>query len=299
MDHRTPRPISPEKLQRYATRIARAVSLLAQSIERGEGVPALDTLAEAAGFSSFHFHRIYRALTGETVAATAVRLRTGRALQALLDPQRSITRIALDQGFSTPQAFARAFRQATGYTPSDLRADPARTETLRDSLMNAQPPHAPLQLSLQSLEPLHLVALHYVGDPAGLNGAYQTLFDWAMAAERVHDITSLFGVALDDPRDQRSDQSRFIAAIAMAAPPPLAPELSALTLAGGYYWVHTHTGDYDGLYAVMDALFAKWPAAFDGERDGRPSFFRYLDDPEQTPAEACRAEIYLPTARED
>jgi len=298
MNQSEPRAISPEKLARYAARIERAAMLLAQSIERGDGVPALEVLAAAAGFSPFHFHRVYRALTGETVAATAVRLRTGRALQALLNHSRSITRIALDQGFATPQAFARAFRQATGHTPSDLRSDPARTEALRDELMKQQDCQAPLQLNLKSIEPLHLVALHYLGDPAGLNAAYQTLFDWALAEGRIDDIASLFGVALDDPRDQASEQTRFVAAIAMPNPPALAPGLSMMNLAGGGYWVHTHTGDYDGLYAVIDELFAGWPGAFECEEGGRPTFFRYLDDPEQTPAETCRAEIYLPASED-
>jgi len=63
----------------YAVRIDRAIALLAQRLAAGEPPPTLDEMAAAAHFSPFHFHRIYRALTQETLAQTVARLRQDRA----------------------------------------------------------------------------------------------------------------------------------------------------------------------------------------------------------------------------
>ena len=60
----------------YGRRIARAMARIAADPARA---PSLEELAEAAAFSPFHFHRIYRELTGETPAETLARERLSRA----------------------------------------------------------------------------------------------------------------------------------------------------------------------------------------------------------------------------
>ena len=67
----------------YARRVDAVVSLLQATIAVGGDLPGLAELAAAAHFSPFHFHRIWRALTGETVGATIARLRMARALHLL------------------------------------------------------------------------------------------------------------------------------------------------------------------------------------------------------------------------
>ncbi|RDI99709.1 hypothetical protein DVT68_02375 [Dyella solisilvae] len=59
----------------YLRRIDRAVALLQAAVDAGGQLPVVPQLAAAAHLSPFHFHRIYRALTGETVGATTGRLR--------------------------------------------------------------------------------------------------------------------------------------------------------------------------------------------------------------------------------
>jgi AraC family transcriptional regulator len=75
----------------------------------------LEHLAAIACFSPFHFHRLFRAWTGETLQAFVHRLRLERAAAELVfNRPKSITAIALDCGFSGSSAFARAFKEAFG-----------------------------------------------------------------------------------------------------------------------------------------------------------------------------------------
>ena len=79
-------------------------------------------LALAAASSEYHFHRMFKAVTGETVAQCIRRHRIGAAARRLVyHPSLSITDIALDCGFSSSANFAKAFRQAEGCTPSQYR----------------------------------------------------------------------------------------------------------------------------------------------------------------------------------
>lgn len=78
----------------------------------------LERVAQAAGFSPFHFHRVFRAMVGETLAQFVKRLRLDRALARLsADPDRSLTEVALDAGFGSSSDFSRSFKQRFGVPP--------------------------------------------------------------------------------------------------------------------------------------------------------------------------------------
>jgi AraC family transcriptional regulator len=73
---------------------------------------SLDRLAGVAGFSSFHFHRIFKSITGETVNEIVTRLRLERAVALLHStPELSITDAAFACGFRSVSVFSRAFKK--------------------------------------------------------------------------------------------------------------------------------------------------------------------------------------------
>lgn len=84
--------------------------------------PTLDEIASEVAVSSFHFHRIFKAQVGETVAGFSCRLRMEKAaLQLIESPCCDITGLALQVGFSSSQNFAKAFRQHFLLTPGEFR----------------------------------------------------------------------------------------------------------------------------------------------------------------------------------
>jgi AraC family transcriptional regulator len=78
-------------------------------------------LASVAGFSVPHFHRLWRAHTGQNVAAYLRRMRQKRAALKLRMGAVDITEVALSAGYETHAAFTRAFRQQYGLSPSRFR----------------------------------------------------------------------------------------------------------------------------------------------------------------------------------
>ena len=104
----------------YAHRIERAISLLEQNTLAGK-LTSLHDLASAAALSPYHFHRVFRVMTGETVGAVVARVRLGGAMPGL---DRTILEAVEKSGYATSQAFARAVKDRTGATPSALRNDP-------------------------------------------------------------------------------------------------------------------------------------------------------------------------------
>lgn len=121
--------------------VERVVAHLQASIRAGEPLPDLAALAAVAQQSPHHFHRVYRALAGETLGQTIARLRLSYALHLLGEPASTVTEVALAVGYQTPQALARAFRSLLQASPSSLRNAPAvRAQKLQQLAMPSLPP---------------------------------------------------------------------------------------------------------------------------------------------------------------
>lgn len=81
----------------------------------------LEDIASYAGFSKFHFSRIFTEYTGETFYQYLQQKRINYAQTLLSNPSLSITEVAYQAGFTSSTAFTRVFRKSTGYTPSQFR----------------------------------------------------------------------------------------------------------------------------------------------------------------------------------
>ncbi|MEW6402415.1 MAG: AraC family transcriptional regulator [Chloroflexota bacterium] len=92
-----------------------------------------EVLAEIAGFSVPHFHRIFTAQVGENIASYVRRVRMERAGRKLRMGAVDITEVALAAGYDSHAAFSKAFKQHFGLSPSEFRqlGCTAATEILR------------------------------------------------------------------------------------------------------------------------------------------------------------------------
>src|ERR1700749_3315233 len=107
---------SPAKSE-YAQRIDRVIDYLRGNLDRPV---KLAELASVACFSEFHFHRIFRAVSGETLNSFTNRLRLEKAARLLRYSEQTLTDIALECGFSSSATFSRAFRSHSATSPTQF-----------------------------------------------------------------------------------------------------------------------------------------------------------------------------------
>ncbi len=81
----------------------------------------LDEAAALAGFSKYHFTRLFKSFTGNSFYKYLNRKRIEQAEKLLVDPEISITEVALQSGFSSLSAFIRMFKIVKGCTPTEFR----------------------------------------------------------------------------------------------------------------------------------------------------------------------------------
>jgi AraC-like DNA-binding protein len=102
----------------YAQRINRVIDYLRGNLDRQV---KLEELAKVACFSEFHFHRIFGAVSGETLNNFTNRLRLEKAARLLRYSDQSLTDIAFACGFSSSATFSWAFRSGYDTSPRQFR----------------------------------------------------------------------------------------------------------------------------------------------------------------------------------
>ena len=103
----------------YYVRLKRSLDLILRHLDRHVTVEEVST---EAAFSRFHCQRMFRAMTGESIAELVRRMRLQRAAHRLRHESVTVIEVALDAGYGSEEAFSRAFRRGCGMSPSRYRA---------------------------------------------------------------------------------------------------------------------------------------------------------------------------------
>lgn len=114
----------------YVDRVNRAIDFITARLAEPL---RLDDVAQAACFSPFHFHRVFRTATGETVADFVMRVRLERAVYLLSHRAGArLSDVALACGFSSSSHFSRAFRAKFGVSPRQFDIEAFRASNRED-----------------------------------------------------------------------------------------------------------------------------------------------------------------------
>ena len=115
-------PDQPSLHEQHAAKVAEACRL----IEESEQVPDLAALASHAGLSPWHFHRVFKAITGLTPKAYA-NARRARRVRTELSRSESVTAAVYDAGYNSNGRFYAESNEVLGMTPRSYRAGGANT----------------------------------------------------------------------------------------------------------------------------------------------------------------------------
>lgn len=281
--------------------VARARRYLRQHL--GEEV-ALGEVAKAAGASPYHFARLYHAMTGETVFTTLTRFRLERAAQRLsAEPKRPVSEIALEVGFATPSSFAKAFRAATGLSPTEHRAGGAELqEAARRAL--APPPRTEAPGPRASWSgpvwrergAVRVIRVRELGDYGDLSAplAWERLaacFAGTDALQRYPHI----GATHDDPRVVAAAALRYDAGLIVEDERVAAPAGAvAESWEGGRYAVFLHRGAYSRIDASFEEIAREWSLRAQPVLRDAPYLEVYVTSSRDIPEEELLTELWIP-----
>jgi AraC family transcriptional regulator len=244
----------------YLARISRCLDFLNRNL--GHDL-SLNSLAKAACFSAFHFHRIFLNLVGETPNEYVRRLRLEKSANMLINfPGRSVTDIALDCGFSGSAVFARAFRAYFGVSARGWRAREhvKQDQTARSPAKKQAAPYDVRTAVEIKTFPFYLIA--YVQCREGYNRsigrAWNTLFRWAYPENLVTENTLMIGIPLDNPDITPRKKCRYNACITVPPQVRAGGEVCTGHIEAGKYAVHHFKGKESLIKDAYSYIYGTW-----------------------------------------
>lgn len=252
---------------------------------------SLDVLADVAALSRFHFHRVFRAITGETVAATVRRIRMDHAAVMLTHATTPIAEIAPAVGYPNVPSFTRAFAEVYKMPPGAYRrAGQYRPHLTRFRTGDPAMTHP---VTIRTEAPRRFAGIRHRGPYPEVGQALDKLFAALGARGLVDQAEGLGCVFLDDPETVAPEDLNSLAGVFVAPDFPADAPLEEMTIPGGRYGVMRYTGPYAGLSAAYDVLFCDW-LPNSGEAPGEaPVFETYVNSPADTPPDKLITEIWL------
>ena len=255
---------------------------------------SLETLAHVSGFSRFHWHRIYRAVRGETTAQTVRRLRLERAAAMLRETSWPVERIARKAGFTGSEVFSRSFLRSYGTTPSRFRTGqrPASTDSALTSSGSGstssvrEVPGWPVRVEARC--GYRLAASEHRGAYMDIGRAFSRVKD------RMGAGSPMVAIYEDDPDAVPRADLRSAAGTVADPGTKIPHDLVERTVPAGRYAIMRYIGPYSSMHAAYLWLYGQWlPNSGEEPRD-HPIIEEYLTDPATIPPVRAVTDILLP-----
>src|SRR5215475_13280329 len=289
----------------YAQRINRVIDYLRENLDRQM---KLEELAKVAGFSEFHFHRIFGAVSGETLNNFTNRLRLEKAARLLRYSDQSLTDIALDCGFSSSATFSRAFRSGYDTSPSQFRkSGEIKKSKIRKELfpedayglpMSAAEKKAAFPVRLIDI-PERQVAYIRVTNAFEMDrvlAALKTVIEWAKS-QNIFSQGILFGMSVDDPHVTPKHLYRYEVCLASSFPFECMEGMSKMKMPAMRYATTKVSGDIRKVSTAWDYLYRDWLINSVHEPEHAPALEIFLDKESATDWSHFELELCLPVRK--
>ncbi len=260
----------------YEDRLIRVVDYIHDNLD---GDLSLDTLADVAAMSRFHWHRVFHAMTGETLAQTTRRIRLYRASVLLVTGTEPIPKVASRCGYANTASFTRAFSESFGLSPGAYRKRGIPAPPVR---INARGDFEMYDVEIRNEPARRLAIVHHRGDYLEVGAAFEKAAATIAARPDLCPPGKMIGVYLDDPDAVPADELRSMAGCEVPDGPAIAPPLEEYSLAGGRHAVLNHVGPYTGLHKAYAYLFGDWLPKSGEEPGDTPPFELYVNTPHDT-----------------
>ena len=266
----------------------------------------LEELARVACFSSFHFHRIFAAMTGETIADHVRRLRLERAAIELKSGAKQVIQVALDAGYEAHEAFTRAFKAAYGVSPAEfrratgpiaIRSAPSGVH-FREGvpLTTFNTNHITtkiMKVITKKIKPMRVAYLRHVGPYENVRQTWIDLTARLSAEKQIRKRSVFIGIGYDNPTVTPAAELRYDACITVDEEYGPKKPVELQTIVGGDYAVAKNC-PVGKIKDAFQYLYGKWLARSSRELRPAPSFMVFVGTRDAVAPKKQRVDIYMP-----
>lgn len=316
------------KRNEYVARINRVIDYIENNLQKE--LP-LSHLAQIAHFSPFHFHRLFRAMVGEPLNQFIQRIRIEKAaVQLATDPAKSITEIALDNGYTSSASFARIFKERFQMSASQWRENsekhlhgnqdhtisqarlPDRQNENTPSVRTGFDAEAnqvywkivpknlnPIEIRIREMPTFNVAYIRNIGpyqaDEALFRNLFERLFKWALARDLFKPPeTTFLCVYHDDPKITDDNKLRISACMTVPKGTETDGEVGQMTIPGGKYAVASCIVASNQYEEAWDAIMGAWLPDSGFQPDESFCYEIVRNKPDEHPQHLHFVDIHVP-----
>jgi AraC family transcriptional regulator len=232
-------------------------------------------LADSANYSPFHFQRVYSEILGESPTSTVRRIRLAGAAHRLASSDTPITSIALDAGYESSQAFARAFRNFAHSTPGEFRD---QQRSLGEERMSHG---AGRRIRIIEQPAFQVVTVPHDGPVATIPLAFRYLQRWGSGQSGFENAPPV-GVVFQDHK--KPERIRYCAGLRVSSRLQSAGRAQIDLVGGGRYAAVRLCGPYALIAPTFMTLIEQWLPRSGFRLDSRPALELYRRSQSETGA---------------
>lgn len=265
--------------------------------------PSLELIADEAALSAFHFHRIFKSVTGQTPKNYQQHIKWSKSKELLRKSGYSIVDISDLMGYSNPESFARAFKIQFGISPQEFRNGTDVHSTIPDQadiyteleakLWKLYSNYKPEIIDLQEL---YYISYRHQGSYKSVGLSWLKLRMFALSKGYFSHQNRTFGIIHDDPYLTESSHTRYDACIQTDALTTGNKWFSTGKIAAGRYAVYTYAGPYEHFFALYNVIFRHFIEKMDLRIDTRPTLEFYKQGPPRFKPEEYITNLMIPVA---
>ncbi len=268
----------------YLERIGRAVQFMEENLKKDL---TLDAIAQSVYLSGFHFNRLFHLVVGESPGRYLRRRRLYEAAKELQETRKTVTDIALEYCYRSPEAFSRAFTGQFGCNPKIYKANPARLAPMlkpKLELSTLRHIHEHISREPEFIEEqeMKFIGVLYYGDNSDnqIQTLWQTRFrELADIPAHVHKDAE-YGVCFQDNAFMEEGLFYYMAAVEVSDYTHIPINAVAKTLPSHNYVRFTHKGPIETLKQTYEYIYGIWFANNGMQKNEAFDLERYTRTPE-------------------
>jgi AraC family transcriptional regulator len=282
----------------YVKPVLHALAYIEQNLTR-DLTP--DDVAREAAFSRYHFHRIFLAVTGHSLAGYIRRRRLTEAARTLTETRDKIIDVAFGYRFETPESFSRAFKNMYGVPPGQYRNQKNHFVALHQpkigpDILTLLKERTNMDVKILTKQAFKIIGMRYFGE--NKNQEIKQLWDiflpWMESIKSRINKSFSYGICYPVEGGSGDAALEYIAAVEVSDLHDLPAEMVGITIPTQKYAVFTHKGSVDKIPKTYQAIYAVWQPKSGYELMKAPDFEYYDQRFDPDNPEASELEIYIP-----
>ena len=294
----------------YSQRINKAMDYIDENLSQ---TLSLDDIAKQACFSSFHFHRIFSVLVGETVNNFISRKRVENAACTLLRGyDYTISEIAEMSGFNSPASFSRAFKKYYGISATDMQnmtksqhskickvdsKNGKKEFSVEDYICNINKLFKKMDMKtnveVKEMPEYKVAYIRHTGDFSQLGPVFERLFKWAGRNGYLNQDSKAIAVYHDDPKITEAEKVRTSVCCIMDRDFKAEGEIGEMAVKKGKYAVGHFEVNHNEFQDAWDYMCA-WTIENDYEAGEGDYYEIYHNDNNTHPEKKFIVDICIP-----